>query len=213
MGCRKLNSYPRRIFQTWTRRRIIIVIVIAFAYGFWFDVLDSAGYCLNKQQLQSNTCEEECEVLPVGRLFAGEASYQSWNLIGHLIPGMFLLWWTPKKYELFVAGALISSIVMDSPIWGIIRLEHSLPLWYMDENGQNFAPTCNIINWIQYYYNPTGFYPVWNTFSGLPTAAILFWSIIGRAAATVLLIWWQAKQEKENKDFSLVKLIFRGRTH
>jgi hypothetical protein len=196
--------------HTWTRKRIFIVVAVAFVYGLWFDILDSAGYCINYGKYQPTTCEEDCIVLPVGQLFAGEASYQTWNLIGHLIPGMFLLWLTPKRFELFVAGALISSIIMDSPIWGVIRLEHDLPLWYSTmENRNEFSNTCDISIWIPFYYNPIGFYKVFDSI----TAAILFWSIIGRIAAAVLLIWWQAKQEKENKDFSLVKLIFRGRTH
>lgn len=214
-----MNHSPT-VFQTWDRKRICIVIAVALLYGIWFNFIDSLGFCAVKLK---ETCNEECQVASIGQQFrrdtedsgdSGDSVYQPWNIIGHLIPGMILLWWyTPKKFELFVAGALISSIVMDSPIWGVTRLAHNLPLWYMDENDKNFVNTCNIVNWILYYYNPIGDYPVWKTESGLPTAAILFWSIIGRGVAAALLIWWHAKQDKENKDFSLVKLMFRGRTH
>ena len=92
-------------------------------------------------------------------MFGGDRIYQPWNVIGHLIPGLFLVWWTPKKLELFVAGALISSIIMDSPLWGVIRLEHHLPLWYINDMGENFVNTWNLSNWIYYYYNPLGIYP------------------------------------------------------
>ena len=142
-------------------------------------------------------------------MFGGDLIYQPWNVIGHCIPGLFLVLWTPKKLELFIAGALISSIIMDSPLWGVIRLGHHLPLWYLDENGENFVNTCDLTKWIPYYYNPIGLYPVWNTPSGLPNAAMLFWSIIGRSVAAALLIFFQARQEKMGKDFSLVKSILR----
>ena len=98
---------------------------------------------------------------------------------------------------------------MDSPLWGVIRLGHQLPLWYLDGNGENFVNTCDLTKWISYYYNPIGLYPVWNTPSGLPNAAMIFWSIIGRSVAAVLLIVFQARQEKMGRDFSLVKSILR----
>ena len=89
-------------------------------------------------------------------MFGGDQIYQPWNVVGHLIPGLFLVWWTPKKVELFVAGALLSSIVMDSPLWGMVRIyEHALPLWEIDlnEDMDIFSNTCNIHKWIQFYYN------------------------------------------------------------
>ena len=52
-------------------------------------------------------------------------------------------------------------------------------------------------------------YAVWDTPSGLPNAAMIFWSMIGRCITAVLLIVLQAKQEKMGKDFSLVKSILR----
>jgi hypothetical protein len=70
-----------------------------------------------------SNCNVKCDVIPVGDLLGGNAYYQLWNVIGHLIPGLLLVWLTPKKVELFVAGALISSVVMDSPLWGFIREE------------------------------------------------------------------------------------------
>ena len=110
----------------------------------------------NVHPYQLGTCLEETCI------------YQPWNVIGHCIPGLFLVLWTPKQLELFIAGALISSIIMDSPLWGVIRLGHQLPLWYLDENGKNFVNTCDLTKWISYYYNPIGSYPVWNTPSGYP---------------------------------------------
>jgi len=199
------------LIPTWTRRRILIVIAIAILYGIWFNILDSAAYCPHKV---TNTCDEKCSPISIGTIFGGDLIYQPWNVVGHLIPGLFLVWWTPKKLELFVAGALISSIVMDSPLWGVIRLEQGLPLWYTDGKNEGFTNTCDLDKWIKFYYNPLGFYPVWNTPSGLPNAAMLFWSLVGRSIGAGLLIWWQARQEKDGKEFSLVKLILRvGRKH
>jgi len=210
-----LNLTNNILIPTWTRRRILIVIAIALLYGTWFNILDSAGYCLNQQKLLSGTCDVNCDVLSIGAIFGGDQYYQPWNVIGHLIPGLFLVWWTPKKIELFVAGALISSVVMDSPLWGVIREEgHELPLWHIAEGEQNFVNTCNVGTWIQFYYNPSGAYGVWNISSGFPSAAMIFWSLVARSLVAGLLIWWQAKQEKEGKDFSLPKLVLRiGKRH
>jgi hypothetical protein len=179
-------------------------------YGIWFNILDSAGYCQYLKE-QPKNCNEKCHVIPVGDLFGGDMYYQSWNVIGHLIPGLFLVWWTPKKVELFVAGALISSVVMDSPLWGVIRLDaHALPLWYLNTpNAESFANTCDISKWIPFYYNPVGAYGVWSISIGFPSAAVIFWSLVGRSLAAGLLIWWQAKQEKDGKEFSLPKLVLR----
>jgi hypothetical protein len=203
-----LNLTNKILIPTWTRRRILIVIAIALLYGTWFNILDSAGYCLNQEELQKS-CDEKCNVLSIGAIFGGDQIYQPWNVIGHLIPGLFLVWWTPKKIELFVAGALISSVVMDSPLWGVIREEgHNLPLWYIVETEENFVNTCDVGKWIQFYYNPVGSYGVWDI-SGFPSAAMIFWSLVARSLIAGLLIWWQAKQENEGKDFSLPKLVLR----
>jgi hypothetical protein len=205
-----LGGINYKLKPTWTRSRIVIVIVIAIVYGIWFNVLDSAGYC-EYQKEQPKNCNEKCHVIPVGDLFGGDMYYQSWNVIGHLIPGLFLVWWTPKKVELFVAGALISSVVMDSPLWGVIRIDaHALPLWYLNTpNAESFANTCDIGKWIPFYYNPAGTYGVWSISIGFPSAAVIFWSLVGRSLAAGLLIWWQAKQEKDGKEFSLPKLVLR----
>ena len=210
--CYQELALINKIFiQTWTKKRILIVIAVAIVYGIWFNILDSAGYCLNQKELLIKTCDEKCKVVPVGDMFGGDLSYQPWNVIGHLIPGLFLVWWTPKKVELFVAGALISSVVMDSPLWGVIRIgEHALPLWYINTpNASSFTNTCDITKWIPFYYNPVGTYGVWNI-SIFPTAAVIFWSLIGRLLAAGLLIWWQAKQERDGKEFSLPKLILKS---
>ena len=203
----QLNLPQNLIMPTWTKRRLLIVVAVALVYGIWFNFLDSAAYCPNQG---TRDCNEQCSPISIGDMFGGDLIYQPWNVIGHCIPGLFLVLWTPKRLELFIAGALISSIIMDSPLWGVIRLGHQLPLWYLDENGKNFVNTCDLTKWISYYYNPIGSYAVWNTPSGLPNAAMIFWSIIGRAVAVVLLIVLQAKQEKKGKDFSLVKSILRS---
>ena len=73
--------------------------------------------------------------------------------------------------------SLISSVVMDSPLWGVIREEgHNLPLWHIVETEENFVNTCDVDKWIQFYYNPGGSYGVWDISSGFPSAAMIFWS-------------------------------------
>lgn len=207
-----MNLSNKTLKPTWTSRRIIIVISIAILYGLWFNILDSAGYCLNQQELQSNSCDVRCVILPVGQMFGGDQLYQPWNVIGHLIPGLFLVWLTPKKVELFVAGALISSVVMDSPLWGTVRIDvHTLPLWHIDnsQDSESFSNTCDIHEWIQFYYNPVGTYGVWDINSSIPSAALIFWSLVLRSLGAGLLIWWQARQEEQGKEFSLPKLVLR----
>lgn len=195
-------------FSTWTKRRILIVIVIALLYGTWFNILDTLGYC-KYQEMQPENCDEKCDVVSIGDMFGGNQFYQSWNVIGHLIPGLFLVLWTPKKVELFVAAALISSIVMDSQLWGVMREGvHDLPLWHLNELKDKFANTCDVGKWIQFYYNPGGTYGVWDI-NLFPSAAVIFWSLVARSLAAGLLIWWQAKQERDGKDFSLPKLVLR----
>lgn len=207
-----MNLSNKTLKPTWTSRRIIIVISIAILYGLWFNILDSAGYCLNQQELQSNSCDVRCVILPVGQMFGGDQLYQPWNVIGHLIPGLFLVWLTPKKVELFVAGALISSVVMDSPLWGTVRIDvHVLPLWHIDnsQDSESFSNTCDLHEWIQFYYNPVGTYGVWDINSSIPSAALIFWSLVLRSLGAGLLIWWQARQEEQGKEFSLPKLVLR----
>jgi hypothetical protein len=186
---------------TWTRRRIIIIIIISILYGLWFNFLDSAAYC--DDSVDGRHC------IPVGQILGNNDVYQPWNIIGHCIPGLFMLLFEPRKAELFIAGVLISSAVMDSPLWGVARSLHGLPLWHIE--GDNlFAPTYNIVQWIVYYYNPLGFYQVWGDYwlaPGLPNASMIFWSIVLRLVGAVLLIWWQDRQESMGEEFSLKKLL------
>jgi hypothetical protein len=84
-------------------------------------------------------------------------------------------------------------------MWGIVRLWHGLPLWHSDQ-----LPTFSIVDWIIYYYNPFGFYPVWDSpwiFPGFPNAPAIFWSVIGRtAAAVIILLWWNNRREPMKKN-------------
>ena len=144
------------LIPTWTKRRLLIVVAVALVYGRWFNFFDSAAYCPNQG---GKDCDEQYSPISIGSMFGGDLIYQPWNVIGHSIPGLFLDWWTPKRLKLFIAGALISSIITDSPLWGVIRLGHQLPLWYLDGNGENFVNTCDLTKWISYYYNPIGCTP------------------------------------------------------
>ena len=101
--------------MTWSRRLIIVVICVSISYGVWFDYLDS---------------------LPgIGVLFGGNAKYQTWNIVGHFIPGLFMLLIDPRKIELFIAAFLVSTAVMDLPSWGVERIyAHHGFLWLQHGN-------------------------------------------------------------------------------
>jgi hypothetical protein len=191
--------------STWTKKRIVIIVSISIVYGIWFNYLDAAAYC---------PPNPDGKCIPVGKILGDNKYYQPWNIIGHAIPALLLLTLFPKKTELFLASILISSAVMDSPLWGVMRLAHGLPLWHIAE-GVNFVPTTIDLNglwqWIVYYYNPIGAYPVWADNwpegSGLPNAALIFWSVALRVVFAMALILWQKKQEAEGKEFSLNNII------
>jgi hypothetical protein len=192
-----------RAHKTWTRRRIGIIVGVAVVYGVWFNYLDSAAYC------EVEGTYKNC--ISVGQTLGGNLYYQPWNIIGHCIPGLFLLLLSPKKAELFLAGVLISSAVMDSPLWGGMRLAHvpPLPLWHI-QGDNDFAITWNLWEWTVYYYNPIGGYQVWEDYwlaPGLPTAAMIFWSVALRIILAAVLIIWQNRQEEEGKEFSLKEIV------
>jgi hypothetical protein len=121
---RRVHHNSRR---TWTTRRITVIISIAIIYGVWFNFVDTLSYCYN----DNNTCKS------LGQIFGGNLVYQPWNVIGHIIPGLFLLLYFRSQkeelaiIELFIAGILISTATMDSPLWGVIRLYgHGTSLWH-----------------------------------------------------------------------------------
>ncbi len=184
---------------TWTAGRIGFIIIVSVIYGMWFNAIDTVSYCTNPSDM--NSC------ISIGKIFGGNERYQLWNIIGHCIPTLLLVLFYPKKFELFVAAFLISTVTMDSPLWGIIRLQFDHgTLWAYDSAG-NKIYTHNFGEWIRSYYNPVGLYQVWDEswlFNGFPNAATIFWSLVGRSAGAILLIWWQNKQELEHKEFSLL---------
>ena len=135
-----------------------------------------------------------------------------------MIPGLFLLlfFWNKKEelaiIELFLAGILISSAVMDSPIWGVVRLfgHDNMPLWHLVSYPKpHNEPTRDIWVWVGYYYNHIGLCGVWD--GPFPTAAVLFWSVVGRFAAAAFLIVWQYIQEKNDKPISSIKDLVASR--
>jgi hypothetical protein len=90
-----------------------VIIVVAFIYGVGFNFIDSLNYCYNDKNL-GYACKS------VGDIFGGDLKYQPWNIIGHIIPGLFMLFYFRSKkeelaiVELFLAGILISTATMDS---------------------------------------------------------------------------------------------------
>lgn len=153
---------------TWNKRIVVVIILVAISYGVWFDYLDS---------------------LPgIGALFGGNKIYQPWNIIGHTIPGLFMLILDPRKIEYFIAGFLISTAVMDLPVWGVERLAHGGILWTQHGN------TYSITKWMEFYYNPFGVYGVWS--GTFPTASVIFVSVFLRLIGAGILIWLQHHLEK-----------------
>jgi hypothetical protein len=180
----------------WSKKKIfVVVILISFGYGIWFNYLDSAKYCSDNGQI----CED------IGKILGGNSIYQPWNVIGHCIPGLFLLVMTPKRWGLFLAGVLISSSVMDSPLWGVMRLTHDLPLWNADENCI-IHDTPSLLDWIIFYYNPIGTCQVWGDswpIEGQPTSMVIFWSIVARVAVAIILILKQERLKPLKNYFNL----------
>jgi hypothetical protein len=169
--------------------------VVAFLYGTWFNFLDSLVYCLNLSD-SSQICKS------IGAIFGGNMYYQAWNVFGHLIPSVFAGLRRPKDWRLYFAGFSASTVVMDSPLWGVIRLYwHHTTLWSGGPGGSH-APTNNFWDWVFYYYNPFGHYLVWDSpwpFAPYPTAWLIFWSLILRGLFAVLLVLWQRSQEKDEQ--------------
>lgn len=76
----------------WSKKKIfVVVILISFGYGIWFKYLDSAKYCSD----YGKVCKD------IGNILGRNSIYQPWNIIGHCIPGLFLLLITPKRWGLF----------------------------------------------------------------------------------------------------------------
>jgi hypothetical protein len=209
--------------KTWTKKNIGIILVVAVGYGIWFNYLDAAVYCTERypgyhpspkfcQEISykdQEGNEKKLGTVPIGKILGDNQYYQPWNIIGHVLPGLLLLLLMPKRVELFLAAVLISSAVMDSPLWGVMRLAIDLPLWHI-EDGRNFVETWDLGAWVVYYYNPFGAYPVWGDSwlgKGLPNAAMIFWSVALRLIFAGILIVWQIKQEEQGKEFSLKKII------
>jgi len=206
--------------RTWTTRRITVIISIAVIYGVWFNFIDSLNYCYF-DKYNNNTC------VSVGQIFGGDLKYQPWNIFGHMIPGLFLLFYFRSKkeelaiVELFLAGILISTATMDSPLWGAIRLLHGNPLWHCapceppppHNEPTTGPPVIQLGTWIAYYYNPVGSYVVWDPNAALPSAALIFWSVVGRIAGAIILIVWQYRQEKKEAPISSLKeLLHRSKS-
>jgi hypothetical protein len=170
--------------------------LIAFLYGTWFNFLDSLVYCLNFSGSSSQICKS------IGEIFGGNMFYQAWNVFGHIIPTVFAGLRRPTDWRLYFAGFFASTLVMDSPLWGVIRLYwHHTALWTAGPGGTQ-APTNDLWEWVSYYYNPFGHYLVWDSpwpFAPYPTAWLIFWSLIIRGLFAVLLVLWQRSQEKDER--------------
>lgn len=148
------------------------------SYAIWFDLLDSIAYC-PVQGIPINC-------LSIGEVFGGNHIYQPWNIAGHLIPALFMFFLKPLKIEYFIAVFLLSTAIMDSPMWGLERLLRGNLLW-----AENHLPTTSITEWIKYYYNPIGFYHVWDQdwlIPNFPSAAAIFWSLVIRLGSVISLI-------------------------
>jgi hypothetical protein len=197
---------------TWSLTVIGALIIVSVLYGIWFNYLDSASYCYDDSSYKKNCT-------PIGEILGKNNNYQIWNILGHTIPSLiFFLYF--KKIELLIIGLLVSSSIMDSPLWGLARLlfYNDTGLWncldgkceFTDGCAVKYSTTYNLLEWIVFYYNPIGTYPVWDEDGDpgwpakcLPTSSIIFWSLIIRISIAVLLINWQNTIEKRGEVFSL----------
>jgi hypothetical protein len=83
----------------------------------------------------------------------------------------------------------LSSAVMDSPLWGVMRISHEELLWHQ-VGDDCYAKTNSLSEWIVYYYYPFGHCQVWKDpwpWPGMPTS------------------------EAVNKEFSLKNIILNRR--
>lgn len=200
----------KRKKKTWTVRRLTTLVVVALIYGVWFNFLDTIAY-------QYNDAVKGPVTASIGQIFGGNNKYQPWNIIGHIIPGLFMLFFFKYKQqkdeisivELFIAGLFISTAVMDSPLWGVIRLYwHNLPLWP--------DATRDLWTWIKFYYNPFGLYPVWDgswLSKDLPNAAMIFWSVAGRISIAFAIVYWQYRQERNEKRVTTIRGLISDQAH
>jgi hypothetical protein len=143
-------------------------------------------FCFNVPNTQS--------CIPIGDIFGGNLLYQPWNVAGHAIPLAFIYVFHKKKFEYPLAGLLLSTAVMDSPLWGGIRLLRSASLWCAHPS----PPVCTFYEWVFYYYNPIGGYLVWSSpffFPNFPSAALMCWSLVGRFVACGFLMLLQRRIE------------------
>jgi hypothetical protein len=107
---------------------------------------------------------------------------------------------------------------MDSPIWGIMRLVlyENVGLWHCADGkcepthgcDVNYEQTSIVYEWMIFYYNPFGFYPVWEDYWPIecsPTSALIFWSLVLWVSIAIVIIGWQERVEKKGKRFSIIK--------
>lgn len=190
-------------------------MVISLLYGIWYNYLDSASYCPSKHN--PTTCVQ------VGEIMGGGAIYQFWNILGHIIPSLCVSLYF-RSISMLLVGLLISSSVMDSPLWGEMRLlfYNEAGLWHCPDGICEFTNGCtaqyeethNLFEWIVFYYNPIGSYPVWGEHWPIecsPTSALIFWSIVARVSIAIMLISWQTSVEKRGRIFSIKNILLTAR--
>ncbi len=167
-------------------QRYQFILLLSVGYGVWFSYLD---------------------VIPtIGKVFG--SYYQVWNYLGHPLPSLFWLFIAPKKWEFWVAAILISTAVMDSPLWGAIREIQGYNFWCDPSEPFRYREDCTFREWFAFYYNPIGNYTILGrestlTFSGIfiPTAWMMFTSLLARFVGAWLLIYKQYRDEKRKKGY------------
>ncbi len=176
------------------------IIIISFFYGVWFDFADS--------------------IPDIGLAFVNPFFgnyYQVWNYIGHGLAGSFWVFVDHRNWRFWAAAILISTVVMDSPLWGLIR--------EFDVNGHdfwcdpdpiipfNYRKHCTFTEWFHFYYNWVGNYSVLGKESTyhpsgttifIPSASIIFWSLAGRG----VLAWWFIRSAYKQKGRNIFGMSF-----
>ncbi len=173
-----MSVVDRKSFRWFQRYKFIILLSVG--YGLWFNFLDA--------------------VPDAGKVFGNY--YQVWNYIGHTLPSLFWLFIDPRKWEFWVAAFLISTAVMDSPLWGLTREISGYSFWCDPTVPYEYRENCTFAEWLRFYYNPIGNYTVLGKestieFAGvfIPSAWMMFASLPARFIAAWLLIHRQYEQE------------------
>ena len=149
-------------------KALVTAVLGASLYGFWWLAIDAAP---------------GVDVPFVWwRVMNG---YQLINILGHfLVPVILFAGLRPKRFKLAIAQGILSSLVMDSPMWGIFsQYLYSVEPWDMDW-----------ASWSMQYFHPLNDRVWWHLYSIPVTGGVIFLSLVGRWAIVLSLVYFDYHQ-------------------